>query len=287
MLGGTGMLGHRIVREFSKDFKTAITIRGGKEQLGKFAPFYQNSDIYENVHADSIDQVEKVISHFEPDVVINCIGIIKQIKEAKDYVVSLEINSVFPHRLSQLSSKYNFRMIHLSTDCVFDGVKGGYSEEDAPNPPDLYGKSKLLGEVPNTPNVLTLRTSIIGRELFTEKSLIEWFLSQDKLNGYRNAVFSGFPTLSLAKIIREILINYKELSGVYHISSDPIDKHTLLEMINKKYKLGKEITPIDEPKINRSLDSTQLKSKIDFKSPSWEALIQELDILDDAYGVRS
>lgn len=278
------MLGHKLVEvALKKGFQVGVTIR---KDLSKLPSWYQevlkDAEVFESVDVSDMDAIERALCQFQPELVVNCIGIIKQIKESEDHLKSLEINSVFPHRLADLSFKYNFRMIHLSTDCVFDGTTGGFSEGDLPNPPDLYGRSKLLGEVSHNSNVLTLRTSIVGRELDSKNSLIEWFLSQKSLNGYESVYFTGLPTAFLSEIILDRLAN-SNLSGLFHIGTEPISKGRFLREINEKYELGKDIKPTEEPVLNRSLNSEKLREVMEIAPLNWADLYSYLEINDSRY----
>jgi dTDP-4-dehydrorhamnose reductase len=209
--------------------------------------------------------------------VINAVGIIKQLPTSKDVLTTLEINSIFPQRLARIAQKHKFRLINISTDCVFSGKKGHYIEEDFADAEDLYGKSKFLGEVYGK-NCLTLRTSIIGRELASEHSLIEWFLSNTggKVKGYKNAVYSGFPTIFLAEIIADLMKNYQEIEGLFHISSEPINKFELLCLVKEKYNSDIEITPFEDFYIDRSLDSTKFRNLTGFMPHTWEVMIDRM-----------
>lgn len=276
IIGGSGMLGHKLVQILSEEFNTAFTIRNNKDSIEK-TELSNISEAFENVNVENINKVEDIINKVEPDFVLNAVGVIKQLPESKNDLFTLNINSIFPQKLADLTEKYNFRLINVSTDCVFNGKKGSYTETDFVDAEDLYGKSKFLGEVKGK-NCLTIRTSIIGREIFTKHSLLEWFLDvQDQtVKGFTKAVFSGFPTQVLAEIIKSILQNHSTLEGLYHISSDPINKYDLLCLVKEKFNLKTEIIPDDEFVIDRSLDSTRFKNLTGFKSPSWEKMIEQM-----------
>lgn len=268
------MLGHKLVQSFSDEFSVSFTIRSNAESL-KNLDFLDNAKIFENINVEEIGDVGAVIEKVQPAFVINAVGIIKQLKESKNDLLSLNINSIFPKRLAQLSEKYSFKLINISTDCVFNGEKGDYDEKDFADAEDLYGKSKFLGEV-SSKNCLTIRTSIIGREIFTSHSLVEWFFSnQNKnVNGFTKAIFSGFPTIILADIIKKIVTEFPDLEGLYHVSSDPINKYDLLCLIKDKFSLDINILPSDDFQINRSLDSTLFRKITGFKPVSWEEMIE-------------
>lgn len=207
---------------------------------------------------------------------INAVGIVKQRSAAKDSIPSLEINALFPHRLALLCKAIGARMIHMSTDCVFSGRKGLYEETDPADAEDLYGKTKFLGEV-NESNCVTIRTSIIGRELSRKKSLVEWFLAQKgPVKGYKKAIFSGFTTLEMSRIIEMILVDHPKKSGVYQVSADPINKFDLLTLIRDAMNLPTEIIPDSDFQCDRSLVSSRFRKEFNYAPPSWKTMVSEL-----------
>ncbi len=221
--------------------------------------------------------LKEKIKQIEPDVVVNAVGIIKQVPLAKNVINTLLINSIFPHQLSELAEEFEFRLINISTDCVFSGEKGNYSESDLADAQDLYGKSKHLGEVV-TGNCLTLRTSIIGRELETSHSLVEWFLSNrgESVKGFVNAIYTGFPTIVLADIMSNLIENHPDLCGLYHVSSEPINKLNLLRLINEAYQAKIEIEPFEDFIIDRSLNSQKFKEATGFEPTNWIEMIKKM-----------
>ena len=276
VLGGAGMLGHKVCQVFRQRFDTWATVLPGYRAPGG----YQILDadcLLDGVDAFQMDTVVRVMAEVKPDAVINGIGIIKHLRAAKDPIVSLTINSLFPHQLANLCRACGARLVHMSTDCVFSGRKGTYTEDDVSDAEDLYGRTKFLGEV-GAPGCLTVRTSIIGRELDTNNGLIEWFLAQKggKVRGYRRAVFTGFTTTALARIIADVLENHPQLSGVYQVSSDPISKFDLLTLVNEVYGLGIQIEPDSEFVCDRSLDSSRFRRAASFQPPTWTQMIQEM-----------
>ncbi|MBK6751504.1 MAG: SDR family oxidoreductase [Pyrinomonadaceae bacterium] len=274
VFGGNGMLGHKLVQELGRQFDVFGTIRGGFETIEKYGIFDQTKMI-ENVSAQDIASIEAAVQTAQPDVVINSVGIIKQVPSAKDVITTLEINSIFPHRLAELSEKYGFRLFTISTDCVFDGIKGFYNESNVPNATDLYGKSKNLGEVTG-PNCLTIRSSIIGRELDSSHSLIEWFLANrgKSVKGFTNAIYSGFPTIVFADIIASLINDHQELSGLYHIAAEPINKFDLLTLVNKYYDAGVTLERDEDFRIDRSLDGSRFAALTGFEPQSWKEMIR-------------
>ena len=208
ILGATGMLGHKLMQVLSREHTVTGTVRRNASVLANY-PIFSKMDIIGNISADNLETVRTAIDKANPEVIINCVGIVKQLPAAQDPLQSIAINALFPHQLVQICRQKNIRLIHMSTDCVFSGRKGYYTEEDPSDAEDLYGKTKYLGEV-DYPGCLTLRTSIIGRELDTSHGLIEWFMSQEgkTVSGYKNAVFSGLTTLALSEIITEIITDH-------------------------------------------------------------------------------
>ncbi|MBK8467137.1 MAG: SDR family oxidoreductase [Chloracidobacterium sp.] len=276
IFGASGMLGHKLYQQLSTDFEVFATIRLGFDSISKFG-FFDRKSIVENINVLDIESIRSAIENTKPDIVINAVGVVKQLPASEDVINTLSVNSVCPKRLAVLSSEYHFRLITLSTDCVFDGKKGNYVETDNPDANDLYGISKFLGEQTGD-NCLTIRTSIIGRELTTGHSVVEWFLSNRGKNvtGYVNAIYSGFPTIVLAKIVSDIVTKHPELNGVYHVSSDPINKFELLGLLNKYYQANVVIEPFEDFVIDRSLNSLSFRKATDFSPLSWEKMIEQM-----------
>ncbi|MBX7054864.1 MAG: SDR family oxidoreductase [Pyrinomonadaceae bacterium] len=274
VFGASGMLGHKLIQQLSPGFDTWGTIRRDYSTIERYGIFSKDR-IIQNVDVEDPSSVEGAIRLFEPDVVINAVGVIKQMPTSKDVIKTLMTNAIFPHRVAGLAKKYGFRFITVSTDCVFDGAKGGYTEDDISNAKDLYGKSKSLGEV-DLENCLTIRTSIIGRELGTDHSLVEWVLSNrgKQIKGFTNAIYSGFPTIIFADIIANLIVNEAGLTGLFHIASKPINKFDLVSLINEYYNAGIEVVPDGEFKIDRSLDSTRFEQLTGFRPQPWDEMIQ-------------
>lgn len=268
------MLGHKLAQVWKDKFDLRVTLRSDLDAIRQYGIF-DPQRTFEKVEADETDKIYEIIKTERPDVIVNAVGIIKQLPSSKNVVRTLSVNSIFPHRLAEFAGEFDSRLICISTDCVFSGEKGNYKEEDVPDALDLYGKSKNLGEVIEE-NCLTIRTSIIGRELQTSHSLVEWFLSNEgrRVKGFQHAVFSGFPTIVLAEILAEVITRHKDLSGLYHVSSEPIDKLTLLELLKNEYRANIEIEPSSEVKIDRSLDSSKFREKTGFQPMSWEKMVK-------------
>lgn len=287
IIGGSGMLGHKLVQVLSGKFDVWTTVRLDFSRFAGFE-FLDKRKTVDNINIENFASVETVICDLKPDVIINAVGIIKQLPSAKNVIKTLKLNSIFPHQLAQISNQVKARLITISTDCVFNGKRGNYVETDISDAEDLYGKSKYLGEV-TTENCLTLRTSIIGRELNSAHSLIEWFLgSKEKtVKGYTKAIYSGFPTLILAEIIGDLIEYHPQLQGLYHVSSEPISKYDLLKLVKDAYRINLEIEPWDEFQINRSLDSTRFREATGFQPVSWRQMINRMAADNSVYAPLS
>lgn len=278
ILGATGMLGHKLMQILSPKFKVTGTVRGSATKY-KSHPILGDMPLLGDVQAENFDSIIDVVGQVRPDVIINCIGIIKQHPSAKDPLQSIAINALFPHRLGKLCQASGIRLIHISTDCVFSGKKGYYSEDDLPDPEDLYGRTKLLGEVAS-PGCLTIRTSIIGRELQGRLGLIEWFLSQSgkDVRGFAGAIYTGFTTQVFAEIIGKVIMNRPDLHGIWHVSSNPISKYDLLGIVNRELGLGINIEKESTFCCDRSLNSTRFQEATGYEPPSWGEMIHLMAI---------
>ncbi len=276
ILGSTGLLGSTLLKYFTnqKNFKCYGIIRKNSDKT-KFKNL-KNLNLYKIDYKDKND-IKKIFDKIKPNLIINCIGVVKQLIKNNKLSEIIRVNSFLPHYLAELANiKKKSRFIHFSTDCVFLGTKGNYIETDLPDAQDVYGRSKILGEL-IYPNTLTLRTSIIGHELQTKYSLLNWFLNQKKpVKGYKNAIFSGLTTLEIAKFLDEFIIPNKKLNGMYHLSGNAISKYDLLNIIKSIYKKDIKITMDKKVKINRSLNSSLLQNKTGYKPRNWTKLIQEM-----------
>ena len=275
ILGSAGMLGHKLYQVLAPDFNIVGTIQGQYRDIGKY-DIFREDQIVPGINALEIKRVESVIDKTKPQVIINCIGIIKQLEQSNDRLLSIWVNALLPHQLQQICKERGTRMIHISTDCVFSGERGNYSEDALSDANDIYGKTKYLGEV-NGEGALTIRTSLIGRELATKNGLVEWLLSNQggEVNGFTEVIFSGFPTLHLARIIRDIVDTHQNLSGIYHISSEPISKFRLLTLMNDRMNLKIKINAYSSVHCDRSLDSTLYRKATGFKPLTWDKMLGE------------
>lgn len=239
------------------------------------------SKIAVGLDVQDFDSLAGFLRDARPAVILNCIGVVKQLASAKDPLTVIPINAILPHRLARLADLIGARLIHVSTDCVFSGRKGGYMETDIPDAEDLYGRSKLLGEV-DYDNAVTLRTSIIGREIGSRNGLVEWFLSQrGRTQGYRRAIFSGLTTDELVNVMIQHVLPNPSLRGVYHVSVDPISKFELLTIIKDTYRHPVEIEPDDRLAIDRSLNSDRFRNAVGYAPPPWPELIRRMRAVDD------
>ena len=279
VLGGTGMLGHKLFQILRERFPgTICTSRQNVRQT----PFdrvdvLQGDDVISGVDVMDFERLHGILAESEPDYILNCVGIIKQRKEAHDAIQSITVNSLLPHKLAEMAREWGGRVIHFSTDCVFSGKCGGYDEQDESDADDLYGKSKFLGEV-TTDNAITLRTSIIGRELVKHKSLLDWFLSQNHKTvvGFTRVIYSGVTTNQMAEVVTNIIRNNLRLSGLYQVVSEPISKYDLLGLVREAFGLDIEIEPDEKVVSDRSMKGDKLRDAIGYVSPPWQVLIKNL-----------
>jgi len=277
ILGATGMIGNTLFRKLSQNRKFDVFGTVPDDTQEKLIIPRYKAKIFNQVKIENFDSVIRVVEETKPDIVINCVGLIKQMPNANDAPVAIYMNALFPHRLAHLLHLANIRMIHLSTDCVFSGIKGNYLENDLSDATDIYGKTKYLGEVTNFKNCLTLRTSCFGHELQNYKGIVEWFLTQGKSTwGYRKAIYSGIPTVELAEILVKIVIPNRKLYGLYHVSADPISKNDLLNIIAKEYRKKIEIKVDDKEVVDRSLNSNRFRKKTGYNPPHWPVLVKKM-----------
>lgn len=275
ILGGDGMLGHQLLRHFGARHDARVTLRQTLDHYSQ-CRLFRNDNAYGGIDARSTEPLRKVLDDFRPEAVINAIGLVKQRPIASEAIPNIEINALLPHKVALLCREAGARLVHMSTDCVFSGSRGHYRESDRPDSVDLYGLSKLLGEV-REPHCVTLRTSLIGTELSRETGLLEWFLAQKgTIRGYRRTIFSGLTTIELGRIIERVLRQFPEGGGLYHVSSAPISKFDLLLRLKEKLDLPLQIIPDDRMRCDRSLDSTRFRAEFGYEPPSWDAMLIEL-----------
>jgi dTDP-4-dehydrorhamnose reductase len=276
VLGAFGMLGNAVLRLFgqSQGFEAFGSARSATAL--QLLPLPLRSRVVCGVDVENVDSLVRLFAQVRPDVVVNCIGLVKQLVEADDPLQAIPINALLPHRLAGLCQLAGARLVHVSTDCVFAGTKGMYREEDHADAQDLYGRSKHLGEV-DYPNAVTLRTSIIGHEMAGAHGLIGWFLAQSgPVRGFTHAVFSGLPTVELARVIRDHVLPRPQMRGLHHVSAEPIAKYDLLCLVAQAYGRTNEIAPDDTFVIDRSLDSTRFRKLTGYAPPAWPDLVRTM-----------
>lgn len=276
VLGATGMLGHKLLQRLSVGHDVWGTVRQTVDQASPI-PGIGPERLIGEVSATDLAAIGQAVEKVQPDAVLNCIGIVKQIDAAKDAVTSITINALLPHQLGVLCEQAGARLIHFSTDCVFSGRAGPYRESDQPDATDLYGRSKLLGEV-ERPGCLTIRTSIVGRELRRGTGLFEWLFAQrgKEVRGYRHALYTGLTTQAMADVVRMILEFQPGLSGVWQVSADPIDKCSLLELVNEVYALGIRIVPDETFHCDRRLDSGHFRTITGWNPSTWQVMVEAM-----------
>jgi dTDP-4-dehydrorhamnose reductase len=275
VLGGDGMLGHQIYRQLSPRHEIRVTLR---QELSAYVGhgLFHAGNAWAGVNMRDTERLLGVFADFKPEAVINAVGIVKQRADAQASIPSILINSLLPHQLAGMCRLAGARLVHMSTDCVFNGSRGNYSEADAPDAEDLYGRSKLLGELEDK-HCITLRTSIIGRELARKTGLIEWFLAQrGSVRGFTHAIYSGFTTMEMSRIIEAVLLKHTALHGVHHVSSDPINKYELLLLVKKHLGIDTKIVPHPDFRCDRSLNSESFRRLVNYQPPSWEKMIDEM-----------
>jgi len=277
VLGVTGMLGNTVFSVFQADdrFEVWGTLRSGAAR--KHFPLACHERLRAGVDVLDQDALAAALAAIKPDMVINCVGLIKQLADANDPLTALPINAMLPHRLARLCQLACARLIHVSTDCIFAGSKGGYLESDTSDAEDLYGKSKFIGELHDLPHAITLRTSIIGHELGSSYALVDWFLAQEgSIKGFSRAIFSGLPTVELARVMKDFVIPHPQLSGLYHVAAAPIAKLDLLRLVAAQYGKQIDIRPDDSLVIDRSLNGSRFSKATGYVAPAWPELVREM-----------
>lgn len=278
ILGGTGLIGHKLWIELLSRFKDIFTIiHGDKNKFIKFG-LYNNDNVIDNVDIINFQKVESIVNSIQPDVILNCIGITKRKAEINNLFLAISVNSLFPHKLARWAKINNKRIIHFSTDCVFDGKIGNYTEESLTTAEDVYGRTKALGELRYN-HTLTIRSSFIGRELFTSTELLEWFLSQKgkTIKGFTKALYSGVSTTFMSKVVCEIIENHPRLSGLYQLAIDhPVSKYELLCLARDAFQVDVNIIPDDTFETYPTLNGTKLRNELKLSVPSWKDMIHDL-----------
>jgi dTDP-4-dehydrorhamnose reductase len=281
ILGGTGMLGHKLFQYLLPRFPSTICTMHGNASETPYSriAMFQGPNAIQGINVFDFEKLSALLLHFRPDFIVNCIGIIKQRSEASAPIPTITLNALLPHRLAELATRWDGRLIHISTDCVFSGMRGMYTEDDFSDALDLYGKSKYLGETMET-NALTIRTSIIGRELTNHRSLLDWFLSNvgGRVKGYRKSIYSGVTTNHLSEVICDIIVRHPRLQGLYQVASEAICKYDLLCFIRDAYGFDVAIEEVDGEHVNRSMDGSRFRIATGYVSPPWQLLVRQLAV---------
>ena len=271
------MLGHAVFNVLNGDALHEVWGSLRSAAALRHFPLQSHARLLTGVDVLDQDALAAAMVKVRPDLVVNCVGLIKQLADAKDPLTALPINAMLPHRLARLCALSGARLIHVSTDCVFAGRKGRYLESDLSDAEDLYGKSKYIGELHDLPNAITLRTSIIGHELGSNHALVDWFLSQQgSVKGFTKAVFSGLPTVELARVMKDFVVPHPQLNGLYHVAAEPIAKLDLLQLVAAQYGKQIEIRPDDGVVIDRSLDGSRFRDATGYVAPGWPELIGKM-----------
>lgn len=272
------MFGHAAFRVLSED--RALQVWGTVRAEGARAHFSEaeRNRLVTGVDANDFPTMVRAFSIARPDVVVNAVGVVKQLSSAEDPLVAIPLNAVFPHLLSSLCSAASARLIHVSTDCVFSGRRGMYSEADLPDATDLYGRTKAMGELTQGRHAVTLRTSGIGRELGTRRGLVEWFLgSTGEVKGYSKAMYSGLPWVEVSRVVRDVVIPKSDLNGLYQLVSAPISKLELLRLIGARAgKTDITILPDDAVAIDRTMDGSRFAAATGYVAAPWPDLISQM-----------
>lgn len=279
VLGASGMLGHKLLQRLGDaGHEVSGTVRGARDgsPLAQL-PLFRGDNIIWNVDAMDWPSVERLLRARRPDVIVNAVGVIKQ-RTITSMTPSIQINALLPHQLAAAAAEWGGRLIHFSSDCVFSGARGGYRETDLSDAEDLYGRSKYLGEVVDAPNAVTLRSSIIGRELHHHHSLLDWLLSHDHatVTGYRNVIYSGLTTIEMANVVDRVIRRHPDLHGLYQVATTPIAKHDLLVLLASVYGLDVTIIPADQPSSDRSFHGDRFTAATGYVAPSWPELAAAL-----------
>ena len=279
VIGGSGMLGHKMFQILgARSLETYATVRSRLKDSPLNRPaLLQNGQVIAGVKVSDFEGVNALLMDLKPDVVVNCVGVIKQRDAAQESVESITINALLPHRLAEMCNQIGARMIHFSTDCVFNGEKGAYKETDPSDATDLYGRAKFLGEV-SSPGALTLRSSFIGRELSNSTSLLEWFLAQNgnKIRGFSKALYAGLTTNRMSQLVGDLIVDHPKLSGLYQVSGPWISKYDLLLLLRDAFKLEIKIERDNEMDIDRTLVGDRFASETGFQTASWQEMVTEL-----------
>ena len=277
ILGASGLIGHKLLQKLSNDFDVYATLHRSKESYG-LMPLFSGQNIIDEVDVSDFENVSAILHYVNPNVILNCIGITPRKDEINNLYKVIKINSLFPHQLANWAKVNNKRVIHFSTDCVFNGSTGNYTENSLTTAEDVYGRTKALGEI-NYSHTLTIRSSFIGQELFGKTELLDWFLNQEgkRINGFTNTLYSGVSTNFMTYVVKTIILNAPELSGLYQLAPDkPISKYELLCIAKRAFDVNIEIIPENKHVHTPTLNGSKLKDNIKINVPSWKEMMKDL-----------
>jgi len=273
VLGAGGLIGHKLFQVIGEDLDTYAALHHSSAH-----PLFSGANVFNNVDVLEFDKLTQLISDNQIDVILNCVGITKRNSDINNLEMAIATNALFPHRLANWAKTNNKRVIQFSTDCVFDGSIGNYSEDSATTGPDIYGKTKALGEI-DYAHSLTIRSSFIGRELKAKTELLEWALSckGQKIRGFDKAFYSGVSTIWMARTIKSIITDHKDLSGLWQLATEtPISKLDLLNQVNKSFELEMEIETDSSFETMPTLNGAKLKKAMSLNIPDWNVMMDEL-----------
>lgn len=278
VLGASGLIGHKLFQTMKDAGHDVYGVLHGEKTSFPEVDFLQKDSVIESVDVLDFDKLHGILYAIQPNVVLNCVGITKRKEEVNDPFQAISVNALFPHKLANLAKDMNFRVIHFSTDCVFNGELGNYNEESNTTGEDAYGKTKALGEI-RYPHTLTIRSSFIGRELAGKTELLEWLISENgnTIKGFTQAWYSGVSTIFMAKTVLDIIENYPDISDLYQLAiPEPISKYDLLCLARDAFQLDIEIIPDGNFEIKPTLDGSKLTNAMDLTIPSWQEMMNEL-----------
>ncbi len=289
VLGASGLIGHKLVQQLRPRFGDVVGVLHGTREGLEHTGLYDADVTVENLQAEDWDQVEGILSDVKPDAVLNCAGITKRRPEVDEPRLAIAVNALLPHLIADWAKNNNSRLIHFSTDCVFDGTKGDYTEDDYTSGTDAYGRTKALGEV-NDDHNLTIRSSFIGRELRVHSELLDWFLHQrgQSIGGFSKALYTGISTLEMSRIVGDIIEHHSGLAGLYQLSMpQAIDKYSLICLFRDAFGMDVEIAPNDSVEVKANLIGDKLREAIGYELPSWEEMVQAIAADPTEYPVLS
>jgi len=277
ILGAGGMLGHKLYQTLSKTYDDVIPVfRKNKEHYHKFN-LYKPEKMIGNTDVTDQSKLLAVLNSVKPDIICNCIGKTTRKINSEDSQSVIYLNSFLPHFISKWSSENNSYFIHFSTDCVFSGKNGPYKPNDFRDSRDLYGLSKILGET-NSKYGLTIRTSIVGREIENQTEFFEWiFSSKNKsVSGYKNVFYSGVTTNYLSEVVAQLITKDSKSHGLLQVASPPISKLNLIKKVNSLFGLGMKINTDASKVSNKILSPVKFTITSGIKTQTWDEMLNTL-----------